>query len=201
MGRAFLTADLDCTSSGGHLQFYPKGQLELRGFTLTGGVLCGGTCKITGPGTITGSGEHGVRATVKVKLIGVTITGSAENGVEAHNFAETAKAVIKNSTITGNAGMGVNADKGVQLSGSTVSNNGGHGVRMGESTCHRGRLVVKGSNVSGNGTAPACGVSAACADLASCSGPPRLSVGASCGTSYVLGSGIPGSAWGVCSLD
>lgn len=61
------------------------------------------------------------------------------------------------------------------------------------------RVTVKNAMLKDGGTAAECGVTEACADLDTAT-PPRLR-SATCETSHVNGSGIPGTSWGLCSLD
>ena len=44
-----------------------------------------------------------------------------------------------------------------------------------------------------------CGASMSCADVMSCKRPRLKNV--ACGTSYVIGTGIPGDDWDSCGLD
>jgi hypothetical protein len=71
---------------------------------------------------------------------------------------------------------------------------------VGDGGCVDGKLTVKATMLSGNGLDATCGVTQACADVGS-STEPRLDASSVCGTSYVSGSGMPGSSWGICTLD
>lgn len=61
--------------------------------------------------------------------------------------------------------------------------------------------TLKRSTVTGNSTAPECGVSRICADVVTCNKRPRVKPGSTCGTSANLGTAVPGTPWGVCTLD
>jgi len=61
-------------------------------------------------------------------------------------------------------------------------------------------MTLKATAVGGNGILAACSGSIVCGDLLSCR-PPRLKRDASCGTSHVTGTGVPGDDWDVCALD
>jgi hypothetical protein len=65
----------------------------------------------------------------------------------------------------------------------------------------RSRVTVRDSTLSASGGDPVCGDAITCADIAMCNGPPRLLGDVSCETSYVLGTGVPGANFGICSLD
>ena len=75
------------------------------------------------------------------------------------------------------------------------------GILLGEAGCpKRGNLVLKNTAVANNDSGADCGTTASCADLMTCK-RPKVGVGASCETSYVIDSGLPGDDWGVCSAD
>lgn len=199
-GTAYLAADLDCTGSGlGHLVFNGRGRLLLRGHTLTGGVICT-ICTVIGPGTVTGnsSASAGVRGTIKATVVDVTISGNG-HGVVAHTFEKKGKVVVRDSIITGNQFHGVDADRGAKVRDSIITGNGLNGINV--SCDGRSKVVVRDATVSGNGMDPVCGDAVTCADLATCGAPPALVGAVSCETSYVLGSGVPGDDFGICSLD
>jgi len=61
-------------------------------------------------------------------------------------------------------------------------------------------VTLKRSTLSGSATAPACGVTEACADLDTDT-LPLVKAGTACETSHVRDSGIPGTSWGVCAND
>jgi len=245
--KGFLGGDLDCTGFPGDAVTIER-SLDLNGFTLTGGLLsavtCLKSCKINGPGTITGSGAfgvniHGVGKVTEVNLTdnglaGVqcfekckvrgpaTISGNGNNGVrassatirdvvlsgnsgpavEAQNNKQRGRAKLRDSIVTGN-GSGVLADRKVVLRDTTVSGNGQFGILSGDSPiCEkRGVAVLRDSNVTGNGIDVECGVTIACADVATCMGTPKLKGTATCDTSYMVGSGVPGDDWDTCALD
>jgi len=206
-GRAVLTGDLDCTGFDGHAVIVEIGRLDLNGFTITGGnfygVACFRSCKIVGPGTITGSQRNGVTVWGKATIRGVAITGNGQEGVEARSVE------IRDSTITGNGG-GIRADRSVKVRDSVITGNAGSGVVVGVLDyighgmfeCRKARMSIGDSTtITGNGLGADCGVSWACADLVSCPKAPRLRGAVTCDTSLVNGSALPGESWGICTLD
>ena len=74
------------------------------------------------------------------------------------------------------------------------------GVATGNTQCVPGKVFAIDSTITGNGTDPSCGVAFTCADVATCKRTPILRR-STCGTSYMLDSGIPGENLGVCTLD
>jgi len=164
------------------------------------GVLCGGKVRIIGPGTITNTTGTGLGVETSgrrsIRLEGVTITGS-EEGVGSVEGRIT----LIDTTMDGTTGPGAVGRRVVKLKNSTVTGSGTNGIEMGSEDCRKGRIKLKNSAVTGSGQDTAvCGVSQACADLASCKRPSvkRESV---CDTSHDLASGFPGTSWGVCALD
>jgi hypothetical protein len=187
-----------------------------------------GSCSITGPGTINGGRvENGFRVSVKdlvltdfwirgarVSLADTTMSGTADCNVtsEAENIGAAKitrsvlngcsvyvgkRALIRDTEIRGNAAEGVygaEPNARAKVVRSRVLDNGRSGIRA---------QVVRisgASMVTGNGTDPACAVDVACADVAS-GVAPQVRKAATCGTSYQLGSGVPGSSWDACMLD
>jgi hypothetical protein len=61
-------------------------------------------------------------------------------------------------------------------------------------------LVVKGSDVSGNGTDALCGTELTCGDLVACA-PPTLDAESVCGTSLRMDALPQGGGWDVCGAD
>jgi len=148
-GSGFLAADLDCSASPSDIRIERSGKLDLGGFTLTGTVRCvgvgpelkGGSCKITGPGTIM---DGDVKAALKVSITDVTITGGR---VASYGFFR-GRAKIRNSTITGSASAGVSTECcRVVVTDSTISGHAGYGIFGG----FRGGVSVRGSDISNNG--------------------------------------------------
>ena len=113
---------------------------------------------------------------MKMTFRGMTATGNqAGIVIDPTGFQTKAKLSIVGSTITGTQRSAVRADSGVA-------------VRLADST------------LAGNGTHADCGVVIACADLETVDAP-TVSSSASCETSHVFDSGLPGANWGVCSGD
>jgi len=152
-GHYYLEGDLDCTGIVGHgVDFVGRGsRLELRGFTISNasasGVQCRSGCKIIGPGTITGSGLHGLRAGGPAQVRSVTILDNT-NGIAAANNANRGRVIVRGSHIEGNSHYGVYAQRRIKLVDSTVTGNE-LGVVV---DCLDGKYKVKRSTVTGNGT-------------------------------------------------
>lgn len=253
-----LTADVDCTGSEQACVALSNGTLMMNGFTITGGtvgVLCTGSCRITGPGTIreaemgisaygkltvsqvdvdaseyigiqcfkscsvTGgtlsnsgdpqnpeiAGGEGIRSTGVLKLDGVTITNNGYGALARSYPRHHGRLIARNSVFSGN-GIGAIADKSAKLTDSTATGNLVAGVLIGdflyEDPCPDAprTVALKNTAVTGNGTGDGCGTTRSCADLMTCRSP-KLDALSSCGTSYVNGSGLPGSDWDVCAAD
>jgi len=216
------------------------------------------SCRIEGPGTITGSLGFGVGAilddlqsgAIRVKIAnGVIITGNG-GGVATVAFNDSGKlagvVTVQDSEITGNAGPGVKASRSIKVFSSIVSGNDGAGIGQVGLSGNAGtlKIIVKDSvimvngeegviaagnakivrstvadngihgvsvvggqirasksTMTGNGTDASCGVTQTCADVASRAGKTRLDKTSTCGASYELLSGFPGTSLGVCSLD
>ena len=177
-GKAVLAGDLDCTgeSWGVRLQ---SAQLDLAGFTLTGGnshaVSCIASCKVKGPGVITGSPACGVAVSqvsdldtgiARARVSNVTVTGN-ECGVRALGVNRfdlspekpAGQLKIEDSIISGNATFGVWANKKVSIKGSVISGNGEGGVGCdvfndgcSVSVVGGGRTKIVDTSVTSNGT-------------------------------------------------
>lgn len=232
-GTADLTGDLDCS---GHLgdSLYLAGKLRLNGFTLTGNpgsavVKCEmGSCKVEGPGTVTG-GLDGIESNSGAKVaLGAVISGNAADGVRSDRSAKVtdstvqgnggdgvrskARATIVNSSVVANAADGVRADSSIRVTNSLVSGNGEQGVdsdknataKLSQITANglygiRGiKVTLKDSTATGNGTSPACGVITDDCTDVAADFLPKLKGTSSCGTST---NTLLGGTWGVCSLD
>ena len=206
-GLGYLTADLDCTGFDGAIGsvMVSRGAtLELRGFTLTGGlfgVVCGElvprpdlppalqmgrTCKVDGGGgTITGAEAHGVLI-YRGQVSDVTITHSGQAGVASMN-----KMTLENVTITDSGTDGARSDRGAVVVGTTITGSGEDGLHAALSA------KVLGSTLTGNGISADCAVGDPCADLATIR-RPKLGLGSVCGTSRQI---FTPYSWHVCQLD
>jgi len=217
-GGGYLSSDLDCSGFGAAPAItIVRGKLELRGFTLTGGaqdaVHCLRSCKIVGPGTITGSGQMGVRAESRATVEDATVSGNASVGIKGFSAVKVA-----GTDASGNGSCGVSGNR-IRMKNSTANDNGLRGVctaqlRMQDSivtgnaadgvfSTYRPR--IKDSLISGNGLAVSCPAgSDPChfgppfVDLRACDSTPRLSA-STCETSGTCETGV--SSWGVCALD
>lgn len=142
-----LNDDLDCTGFPGHAVEIHGGKLNMNGHTITGGVVgvyCDANCKISGPGTITGSTGTGVLAfQCPLRLTQVDVTNHVAPGVECF------KGCTLNGpmTVSGNQ-VGIRAGHSVKVRGVTLSGNGmGIDASNNES---RGHALVYDSSVTGN---------------------------------------------------
>lgn len=205
----YLTADLDCSGQNDTMGVIvlPGSGLELRGFTITGGlfgVACydvrekpgfppgfytGGTCRIDGGGgNIVASYAHGIGGT-RVFVANLTIDGAGQEGISADT-----KIRIENVTVHGCLGTGVGAG-GVSAVDSAVTGNGEYGI--GART-----LRMIGTTVTGNGVGPACSTTSPpyrCADLVA-KHKPKLKESV-CGSSLPPYNVSPRTPWGVCIND
>jgi hypothetical protein len=212
-GRSHLVADLNCAGiANGIIVRARSARIDLNGFNITGdsatahGILCLSRCRIVGPGTISGAGS-GVNGPKRIRIEGVTLTGNDTGLYVVGSGKPTSRAVIRSSTVSDNITEGVRSLGSVKATDSTVAGNGMYGIAMGLGSqgsffSSGGKIALKDSVVTGNGlTHPDCGSMLVCADLATDSVRPRVQGGSACDTSYEVASGMPGSNWGVCSLD
>jgi hypothetical protein len=121
-------------------------------------------------------------------LDGVAVTGPQRN-----------KLAFRFAFIRGNGRHGINA-KDFRLTVSRVDENAFDGIHAepGGGACV---LRIDRFSIVGNGTDPSCGVSVACADIASCSAPVELGAETECDTSHDTASGFPGTSWNICDAD
>ena len=235
---AVMSGDLDCSSYPGVALILHRSVLRMNGFTITSNlansdgsspgqgvpaVECEKTCRILGPGTITGAGGGGLngagccstaalageRVTARrltlednggtgavarnLKLRSCTIRNNAGYGV-LHIYRTTVvDTVIENNGLHGVLGM--NAAGSLYLRSSTVSANGAQGVLA-------SNMILRNSTIDGNGTNPAACLGPVvnaepCVDLYHNSGSIDAS-GLTCGTSFDLPLDQP---TGLCSGD
>lgn len=168
-GPATLNADLDCTGFTGNALTMHGGMLTMNGHTITGGnvgVQCDRSCKIVGPGTVTGSSFVGVNAYgVGVTMSKVDVTNCGFAGAQVWKLAKisgpavfsgnglaitSSSAKLVNLTITGNGG-GVGAGNeskngSISIEGSTITGNAGTAIGAQHS------IRVVNSTVTDNGT-------------------------------------------------
>lgn len=164
----------------------------------------------------------GIRLGASLQVFKAHITGNGDSGIvfssvfgEAHvQFAEISDNGLDGIRVDGpqpdrlrlelvfarhNGRHGVVANR-LLLHQCRIDENAFHGVYMppGMGAC---TLNIDQYSLVGNGTDASCGVSAACADIASCETPANISSHSVCGTSYDSASGFPGVSWGVCDDD
>jgi len=154
------------------------------------GVKSGATMNVKNS-IITSNAGDGLRAGIDSSLTvrDSVVSGNGSGGVVNYY----ARATVKDCDVIGNGGTGVTGFP-VRVSNSTVSDNGLNGLDG------RG-VTLRKSTATGNGTSPDCGVAIGCADLVTSSKAPGVLATSVCDTSYVRDSGIPGTTWGVCTLD
>ena len=164
-GKGILMNDLDCPVLGVQLQ---SGRLDLNGFTITAvntGVSCEPSCKIIGPGTITGASTGAVASQLSSEANGiarmrisdgVVLTGNVVGViVGGRNFQgdPIGTLTLKDSEVSGNSDSGVVTNRRIKMIRSVVSGNGGDGVggrdegldfNLAES------VTAKDSEISGN---------------------------------------------------
>ena len=198
-----LVGDVDCSSLEDAALVLPDGgRLELRGFTLRGvDVMCLGDCRVFGFGTI----EDGtVIGEGRVVVRRVAVAGSRGDGVVASNRHGSGRVTLIDTTVADSAGNGVEFDRKATLVRSHVVRSGLHGVAVNTratNDCARGRINAKASSFHDNGKDGDCGTMEVCADVAACSTREAKLAKSSCDHSRQLGSGLPGSACGVCDFD
>jgi hypothetical protein len=119
----------------------------MNGHTITGGTIgvqCDVTCKIIGPGTITGSDFAGVNAfDVGLKMSRVDVTDHGIFGVQVWDGAT----IVGPSVFSGN-GMAIRVGAKAKLKDLTITANGG-GVEA-ANNARAGSISVQGSTISGN---------------------------------------------------
>jgi hypothetical protein len=151
-----LIADLDCSDPNQSRLFTllleHRATLNLNGFSVIGPVgsdrsfcvFCDGSCRVNGPGTITGC-EFGIAKMVGRTLLRVTdtISGTGWAGISA------AKVKVFDSAISDNLGLGIWTEN-VLLRNVTVTGNGDDGV-AGRHNYGRGRVIARDSEIVDNG--------------------------------------------------
>jgi hypothetical protein len=136
--------------------------------------------------------DGGASVRNRARLADTTIERNGGAGVSGVQNLRAAR-----SSVSDNATHGISWDGSAlvaTLSETVVANNGRHGI---EGASVR---VLRRSSLTGNGSDTACGVSTPCADVATVD-RPLVDGTSACDVSYVSGSGLPGSSWGVCALD
>jgi hypothetical protein len=157
-GNGFLVANLDCTGIvGPGVVLADRARLDLRTFTLSGGdgdgVLCEGSCRVSGRdtsvgGTITGFTGDGIVARSPVGSVGqlrlyrVNIVNNGGSGARVDE-AEGAMTVGR-SVIEGNGGRGLASPQRMRVSRSTIAANALEGI-------HGDQVYVLDSLVELNG--------------------------------------------------
>ena len=191
--------------------------------TLDGAIVTGNAGDGIAPEGMPGS-------PAKVNAKDSTIAANGGDGVDflaADPLQVQGRLSAANSTFDGNVGDGVRGAGRTRLKGGGAAGNGSAGVRTSsvdgcrvslvvadvtgngeygaflgdaEAPCPNGRFKAQRSTLVGNDVSSDCGVTIACADIAAAT-LPNVVGDSTCEHSYVAGSGLPGSSWGVCGLD
>jgi hypothetical protein len=186
--------------------------------------LNGGLGKITvRRSQVTSSGIGG--SAVSVSAVDSQIVATVSDAVHVSSAGLSSSISLVRSHVTASAGAGISlSGRGNVRLSETVIENSRRGVVSTGSPAERrkvslvrssvignaldglrvdGRIQAQLSNVLGNGLDAQCGVTVECADLHASTLPSIRVIPGSyeCGTSHVLGSGIPGASWGVCLGD
>jgi hypothetical protein len=137
----------------------------------------------------------GLSARTGIRLTRSDVTGNQGRGmVNFLNIFKPSQVKIARGTIADNGPFGVSATTAVIANGAAVTGHTQYGVSADE-------VSLQGTaSVLSNATDAECGNSISCADINS-SAAPTLTSAATCGTSLVTDSGIPGTSWGVCASD
>ena len=107
---------------------------------------------------------------------------------------------IRDIIVSVNSPTGIYGPK-VKAKGTAITLNEIDGIRNNSPANEHLIINLKDSNATGNGTHVDCGLTVACADISSRHQLPKLRGTSVCDSSYVIGSGIPGDTWGVCTTD
>ena len=171
---------------------------------------------------ILGNLGDGVRAGVTMTTWHVHIQHNGGSGIVMSSIGS--RVTIQFAEISDNAVDGIRVDgpqeRMIRLKLAFIRRNGRHGVVSRNVGVYQSRIDdntmdgilaepggepclvrLKQYTITGNGSDASCGVSVACADVASCLAPVAISSSTVCGTSYDTTSGFPGTSWGVCEDD
>jgi len=138
-----------------------------------------------------------------VKAVDSEISRNGWTGIDMEVLAGRVKLI--RTTVADNGGAGITVVNNepeqrckITVVDSAIASNAFDGVRC--ESANRVRMSLRRSSATANGTDATCGASVPCSDL-DATEAPRLFAGATCDTSHVSGSGLPGQTWGICSLD
>ncbi len=156
------------------------------------GVFTFRAARIQGSSVISNNGGDGVHASRTVSIVGgklalpdVVVSDNGGHGIEAGRAVR-----VQDAVVSGNANDGIRTEAAASLLSTVVQGNGLDGVRA-------LRAQLRETTATGNRTAPACGVSADCADVAS-ERKPTLRGASTCEVSLNTAGG---GTWGICTLD
>jgi len=148
-GPAVLNADLDCTGFDGTVLTMKGGTLSMNGHTITGGMIsvqCDRTCKIVGPGTLTGSSFAGVQAFgTGLKMKQVNLTNHTYAGAQVWDSA-----MIEGPALFSGNGVALRVGYKAKLKDLTITDNYA-GVDA-ANNAKTGAIAVKGCTISANTT-------------------------------------------------
>jgi len=173
--------------------------------------------------TVMGNGDNGVdsrKAKISDSLIsgndvgihaGVTrvvrssVDANQRDGVFVNNGTDRVRFVAVDSTFVDNGHTGIAVDwraKRIKTKRVVISGNGRSGIRAWPdvgSGCET-RVQLDDATFANNDVDPACSITELCVDVDSCR-EPKTKAPVVCSTSHVGHSGMPGTNWGICSLD
>jgi hypothetical protein len=156
------------------------------------GVFSFRSARIQGASVIANNGGNGVHASRTVSIVGgklalpdVVVSGNGGDGIQAVRTVR-----IQDAVVSDNAGDGVETEGAASLNAAVVQGNGFDGVRALS-------VRLRDTTATGNRTAPPCGVTDVCADVAA-EKKPALAGASTCEISRDTGTG---GTWGICTLD
>jgi hypothetical protein len=148
-GPAVLNADLDCTGFDGTNLTMNGGTLTMNGHTITGGfigVQCDRTCKIVGPGTITGASFGGIQAFgTGLKATQVDLIDNGQFGAQVWDAA----VISGPATISGNGSTALRVGIKAKLTDLTII---GNLTAVAVGTGKQGSASLLRCTVTGNGS-------------------------------------------------
>jgi cysteine-rich repeat protein len=165
--------------------------------------------------TVSGNTGNGLDAGGKAILIDSTVSSNGETGAFAGRQVRAVRSTLNNNKRGAHVYANTNTAGKISLTDATVTGNTRDGI-VAEDAFSTASITAVRSNVTGNGTDPACNIApVVCADVVSESEIPKFELVPGtyeCNTSFVLGTGylpcpdcpgglFPGLAFGVCLQD
>ena len=155
-----LTADLTCSSSAEGVFLEERATLDLGGHTISGGgVLCGGSCTVKGPGTIANvHTDGGYGAGIYANLQGGRKRKFLAENVDVHDndtgiVSQAARVTLSGVNASNNDQNGIRTlgARVVRATNVTASNNGESGLSDFTATVRIGTVRLTGFTAMGNG--------------------------------------------------